>query len=277
MGGCRSCDVRRTAGRRFRKRQGREERDCPGNVWTPATVRQPPIHGVFALVRRKYTVIISHSRKFVFVHIYKTGGVSIRSQLLRWARPVEKVASVWPTRFLVRKAGELMDTGLDGSRWLTGLREHDTAEAARNYLGADTFESYFSFAFVRNPWDWCVSLYEYARGRPDNHEHELASRMSFGDYIRRDIDSRPLRQVDFITAAAGGPVIVDFVGRLERIDADFDSVRRRISLPSSPVPHLNRSSRRRDYRSYYDDALADLVGSYYREDVDRFGYAFAGD
>ena len=40
------------------------------------------------------------------------------------------------------------------------------------------------------------------------------------------------------------------------------------------VPHANKSERGADYRSYYDDDLAEFVGGLCAEDVAQFGYSF---
>ncbi|MBA2443051.1 MAG: hypothetical protein H0V53_11700 [Rubrobacter sp.] len=42
------------------------------------------------------------------------------------------------------------------------------------------------------------------------------------------------------------------------------------------LPHSNRSRRREqpDYRSFYDEELAEAVGRRYQEDCAAFGYSF---
>src|SRR5690606_20911543 len=61
---------------------------------------------------------------------------------------------------------------------------HITANDFRSQIPKSIFEEYFKFAFVRNPWDWQVSLYEYARQSPTHHEHVLTNSFkNFDDYI----------------------------------------------------------------------------------------------
>jgi len=40
------------------------------------------------------------------------------------------------------------------------------------------------------------------------------------------------------------------------------------------LEHVNSSARIKDYRSYYDDVAAEIVGLVYNRDVYRFGYSF---
>jgi len=80
-----------------------------------------------------------------------------------------------------------------------------------------------------------------------------------------------LSQHEFIVNHEGD-LIVDFLGRFETLDQDFDVVRQRIRTPVE-LPHLLRSPRGH-YRDYYSSDLADIVGERYAEDIARFGYAF---
>jgi hypothetical protein len=43
------------------------------------------------------------------------------------------------------------------------------------------------------------------------------------------------------------------------------------------MPVSNVSGSRIDYRSYYDDALLNIVGDFYARDIDLFGYEFDPD
>lgn len=69
-----------------------------------------------------------------------------------------------------------------------------------------------------------------------------------------------------------GHCTMDFVGRFERFSTDCERVMSRLNIMSA-APHLNQSFRR-DYREYYDKALARKVEHLYRKDVALFGYEF---
>jgi hypothetical protein len=66
---------------------------------------------------------------------------------------------------------------------------------------------------------------------------------------------------------------MDLVGRVERIQEDYDAVCARIGIPSRALDKVN-SSKRGDYRQYYDQALIDGVTELYRRDLELFGYSF---
>jgi hypothetical protein len=89
---------------------------------------------------------------------------------------------------------------------------------------------------------------------------------------------RPMDHVHFQTQASllareDGQLDVDYVGRVEQMQADYDAVCARIGIPSRALDKVN-SSKRGDYRQYYDQALIDGVAELYRRDLDLFGYSF---
>jgi hypothetical protein len=151
------------------------------------------------------------------------------------------------------------------------------------------YRGFWSFAFVRNPWDRLVSCYT-EKIRDDGDDENFVNGvsrvllpygvfkrgMSFAGFARavaeipdREAEPHFLSQHRFITAPSGA-LVVDFVGRFETLRADFEVVRSRIRGPTR-LPHLLKSSHGA-FREYYDRALIDVVGERYAEDVERFGY-----
>lgn len=71
-----------------------------------------------------------------------------------------------------------------------------------------------------------------------------------------------------------GRVLVDFIGRFETIESDFDRICRHLKLDLA-LPHLNRTAHS-DYRKSYSDEARARVGQLWAVDVDNFGYTFDG-
>lgn len=152
---------------------------------------------------------------------------------------------------------------------------------------ADVPGGYHSFAFVRNPWDRFVSLYHYLATMTPRHRWyranaEIAAEVrrchGFADFCRR-FPAWPHRdnyhfwpQRRWIADPHGRP-LVDFVGRFERLQRDFDRVCRRLGLPATPLSRLN-GSRHRPYRAYYDHETKKIVAALWRTDLEAFGYAW---
>ncbi|HMW57807.1 MAG TPA: sulfotransferase, partial [Accumulibacter sp.] len=63
--------------------------------------------------------------------------------------------------------------------------------------------------------------------------------------------------------------------RTENLQPDFEEACRRIGIRPPPLPHKRQAKdRKKDYRSYYTDELAELVGKRFRPDIELFGYRF---
>jgi chondroitin 4-sulfotransferase 11 len=78
-------------------------------------------------------------------------------------------------------------------------------------------------------------------------------------------------QSDWITDTSG-EILVDFVGRFENFEQDFHRVCDRLKCKAE-LPHKKKSERG-DYQSYYDRESRDIIGDWFRKDIDRFGYKF---
>jgi hypothetical protein len=200
--------------------------------------------------------VISHELRCIFIHIQKTGGSSIRQAL-----------------------------GLPQQ----GPEKHRFATEQRALCDPAVWNAYFKFAFVRNPWDrlvsWWVMIDRNIRAGhvPNGFQAYVASRAhSFEEFLRNcneeyhdadGIKSIYRNQVDYVCDDSG-KLLVDFVGRFERLEEDFATVAARLGVATA-IPHLNRSTRS-PYAGYYTSALASLVAERYAKDIAAFGYEFGG-
>lgn len=140
-------------------------------------------------------------------------------------------------------------------------------------------DNYFTFAFTRNPWDRMASLYLYLvekRPRPEidavsTFKEFLVKANNRCEWIQSLSSMRP--QVDYFTFPDGKKKI-DFLGHFEYLNEDIKTVADRLDI-SLKLKHLNRSTnKKKDYRKYYDNEMAEIVGSIFKEDCRFFGYEF---
>jgi len=133
------------------------------------------------------------------------------------------------------------------------------------------FRRYFKFAFVRNPWDRLVSTWFFLKtggmNEPDlawSKEH-LSRFADFDSFVREGLGRpetlswvhfRP--QADFVLSS-DGTVMVDFVGRYERLVDDFAIVMRRLGVDA--VEHHRIRFQPLIQRSIADERRAPLNGA----------------
>lgn len=181
---------------------------------------------------------------FIFVHINKTAGTSIGKAI-----------------------------GLP-------VKHHQTAKEIIAVIGMDKWNSAYKFTLVRNPWDKVVSHYEYRRKR---NKTEVATRnISFLEWVKKTYGPEKdsffynnpkafQAQVEWLKDNEN-KISVDFVGKFESINKDFNHIACVIGLDAK-LPHLN-ASKRRAYQSYYDDETMEIVANWFAEDIEVFGYSF---
>lgn len=156
---------------------------------------------------------------------------------------------------------------------------HYTARDKIFQLGRSGWDRRISFAVVRNPWDKVVSHYHY---RLITNKTGLATHpIPFPDWVRRvyrDRDPRYLNKPKFFMPqldwmkSAEGEVVVNEVLRFESLSDDFDRLCQKIGREAR-LPHVKKSSRI-DFRTYYDDDAAALIGQAFAPDLEAFGYRF---
>lgn len=211
-------------------------------------------------------MLISHSHRFIFVHIQKTAGQSLKRALAPYCSQ--------PPRDGLRRL--LSHLPLPEDPASVAFREHCTARWARLKLSPRVFDDYCAFTVVRNPFDRAVSNYHFLRQRPEHHSHRHVAGLTFEGYLEF-LESRRWRRDPtqrFRVADGRGRLLCKSVLRFESLDADYARLRARLGLPhGAPLPRHN-ASRHRPWREYYQrratrDALVDLFAA----DFDAFGYS----
>ena len=204
---------------------------------------------------------VSNCKQFAFVHISKTGGSSIRRALSPWSVPYDSL-------------------GGDTSCLFKHAKAHSTYVEFRDCYSA-SFDQFYTFAVVRNPFERLVSLYHYWRGRNkttphpyDNGLDTLAKNLSFHEWLRKSVPySETNRHIGPQSPwiMQDGKIVVDYVGRFERLHESFDVICETLELGEVSLPHLRRT-RHGIYRGYYDSYSRSIIESEYADDLERFGY-----
>ncbi len=216
-------------------------------------------------------MLLSLRYKFLFIHVAKTGGTSVRAALNRYK---------WRDPYQIPLSLCSRISGLTGHRLGCKFPRHAKAIAAYEMLPREMFLDLFKFAFVRNPWDLQVSSFHHIRReRP----HIMKGSQDFEAFLNWKLDpSRPYHyivdtsmelQSDYLVDLKGN-IIVDFIGRYERFEEDFEEVCRRIGIAPAKLPHRRKAEDRTDYRRYYNEKTMKIVADRFKPDIDRFGYAF---
>lgn len=226
-----------------------------------------------------------YSERFGLVHIAipKTGTTSVVNALQRLHKQHGGSLTLVKDRIDARfRALHRLDELGDPH---PGRAKHLSAIQLKYVLG-EAYERSFSFTFVRNPWARMVSRYFFTRieNKPPLLERlrrgttRTFHEKEFGEWVRgraraAERDGELRNQIDKLTDLEG-KVIVDFVGRLEDVQAGFARVCEQAGVPPIEVPHVNGTGQGRRYATFYEDWSRELVGELYRRDIEAFGYEF---
>jgi len=214
-------------------------------------------------------MIISRGRKYIFVHAPKTGGTSL--SLALEGRAMRDDLLVGDTPKAVKRRGRLKDLQTAGRLW-----KHSTLADIEGAVSRDGMSEMFVFTLTRNPWDRIVSYYHWLQTQTFDHPAVRAAQAhTFSDFLRQKgilaaFASQPIRSM---SRDSRGKDHARLVARLETIETDLDPLWDHLGFRLA-IAHVNRSERKADYRTYYSDEDADLVGQACAADVEDGCYKF---
>ncbi len=222
---------------------------------------------------------MSNNKKFIFIHIAKSGGTSVMHVFLPYARILDRLVYEYNrTKKLTSIISDRMGWNDDGRRQFTGFHKHATATEVKEKLGK-RYEKYYVFSVVRNPYDLLVSRYFYRKRSKKHRSYHIVKDMEFKEFLRWEISCKPARQIDFLMDSQQENFIVDYVGHYERLKEDISNILNHLNLPPvQNIPHKNPSPNREktDYKDYYDEESIYLVAGYFHKDLELLGYSFEG-
>ena len=207
-------------------------------------------------------MIISHRHKFIFFAVPKTATHTIRDALRQHTGPDD-----WEQQILF---GEQFLPIPQLARLRHG---HISAQEIRPHLEPGVWDSYFKFAFVRNPFDRFVSCCFFLNREDPNFEDTavafMKERLQRTRFQQRVLVRPQYRQL----CTADGEIALDYVGRYEDLQESYNTICERVGLPVSELSKKN-SSEHSGYTRYYDDDLRHRVAEFYKEDLRLFSYDF---
>jgi len=216
--------------------------------------------------------MVSHDHKFIFIHIPKCGGTAIERSFGFDPYKQNKQALIGQTRLYGRKI------------WL----QHLTKKKLHHFLPLAKINSYFKFAFVRNPWarmvseiSWMLSVSVHAKDLKKHFDITEISQDSVLKYLTNKSITKAHHFLDEMPAISqydhlmdiDGQIRMDYIGKLENVQSDMDKICEKINVKPFKIPTRN-ASKHDDYRKYYTDETQELLYNRYQQDIEVFNYQF---
>lgn len=206
---------------------------------------------------------ISDSHKFIFVHVRKAAGSSIRDTLEPLSiKPAKKLASKVKSR--------LLKTEVVYQKF--AYRQHSDILKVKKIMPKAIFDAYFKFAFIRNPWKRLVSEIEFIKRTPDHGRFKKVNKISFDEYIVYQSKRGDAHMVNML-CDKNGILQMDFIGRFENLQEDWNYVCSKLNIENKQLTHRKRGDKI-DYSQYYNQKNKDLVSKLWSKDIETFNYSY---
>jgi hypothetical protein len=215
-------------------------------------------------------MILSRGRRFIFVHIPKTGGTAL--SLALEARAMKDDILIGDTPKARARKARLQGVKSAGRLW-----KHSTLADIRGLASDAEIAGFFTVTLVRNPWDRLVSYYHWLRAQSFAHPAVgLAKSHDFSGFLNHALTRTALRLWPYgaYMRDASGAERASLYARLEHLQADLAPFEAHLGFRLTPLARVNQSERLRDWREFYSGADAALVAEICAEDIARFGYRF---
>ena len=229
---------------------------------------------------------------FIFIHITKTGGTSIR----------RSINSKWRGGHIT--AQYLWDTQTDGKQLYLkeGLQWGGTYATPYGGNIPNFNKIPTSLSIVRNPYDRLISTYFYLKkispdedknksfnswfdyylGKNGKHTNNLLmlNDLSITDQIQKF--KQPSCEVNigwmfflpqYYHLIFNGKIIINEILRFENLEIDFNKFIAKYKLEPVNLSHENVTEHNH-YSTYFNDKQIEIVKQIYKKDFDLFGYKF---
>ena len=201
---------------------------------------------VFLGVNKKETnpiLSLFLDKKCVFFHIPKTAGISISNALF----------------------GDV--------KW-----GHRSVNFYKSHYGENIFNSLYKFCFVRNPYDRLFSAYTFLKeGGINNLDLEFSNSYlqeftSFDEFVLKGLEKKEIMnwvhfkpQYTFV-CDENDNIVMDFVGKMENLNTDFDTVCKHLKIESK-LQKLNMSSAK---KNEFSEEIKAIIKLKYQKDFNLF-------
>ncbi len=226
-------------------------------------------------------MVVDFHNNFIFQHIFKTGGTTIKNALYNSRHPDQDILNKW--------SEDKTYKAYDNSLCFEFGNEHITFDQFNVIWPKIDFKNYYKFCFIRHTYDWIVAGYKhccdvsYFSNYPDDIKMSKANEFTFEFYVKNWL-MPDNTQLDFMTF--NGKMHMDFVGRFEDLQNDYNKVCTTVGIPRKDLSKLNSSEGRnyilpsmeqkakQHYSLWFTDELLEMVNQKYKQEIDYFNFKF---
>ena len=226
--------------------------------------------------KNKYRITQSNINNYTWFRTAKCASTSILVRLLKSGQITHDTTQPF-----------LSDRNRKGVHFANTSKQFiDSVKSIDDYdIGQD---DKFKFAFVRNPYDRLYSYWYSKIGRHDTYDASAlfdqhlqpiksnSDVMTFENFIKNVVSECDVKWVNVHYASLVSLIPhkkLDFIGKFENLQEDFNIVCDKINIPQQQLPHKNRKHHT-SYVEHYDGEMIEIIEEKYAEDIKTFNYKF---
>ena len=188
-------------------------------------------------------MILSRGRRFIFIHIPKTGGTALALALE--ARAMKDDILIGDTPKARARKARLANTKSHGRLW-----KHSTLADIAGLATDAEIAGFFTLTLVRNPWDRAVSYYHWLHDQTFAHPAtHLAKSLNFSAFLNHPQTRTALTLWPYSAYMRdrNGHERASLYARLEHLDTDLAPFEAHLGFRLTPLPRHNETNRPRDW------------------------------
>ena len=224
-------------------------------------------------------VSICHELKAIYIHTPKVGGLYIEQILSKYYN--------FKTHFFTRpdhnKFNEKRKSNLNGKCGVLNIVKKGIIRYYQTpifkYITEEQWDTYYKFAFIRNPYDRFISAYEYLN--KNNNITGISNLLDFADKKDSITDYSYFHtfvsQYDQLLNNKN-ELDINYLGNFENLNKDLITILTNIGVKQ--ILHndyiinntIINSSKKKEYPTYYSDELIQKINMLFNDDFTHFKY-----
>ena len=221
--------------------------------------------------------MIDTKKKFLFIHIPKTGGTSI-TKALKGKRSHKTLRHHLPLKYgqipkVINNSNQnIIDYAIIRmTGWEFRIRNSGFWTKKVPYIDDD----YKIFSVVRNPWSRAVSYYKNLIDNPKILKLlRIPEGVEFEELLVKYASRcRELRPQIYWLINWNGIIDIDLIAKQENLQEDWKKICDLLELDLE-LPFVNINKDPTPWRDYYTPYTRQLIAKIFKEDIKQFGYTF---